>query len=237
MENDINKTISCSNCGLQIEENYCRNCGQFYNSKRLDARGFISDFADSFFSLKRSYLLNLKQLLLKPRIVVKNYWNGYRNFFFSPNRMLIITAFLISIYLYFTKDRFFGVEFQLGNEYSWLGIQFLVVVFLLFFFVLATMITYYKKKKNFFEHIALNSYIFSVITPIFLFLAIVLSYFAEQNILQPLFSIFYFVWIARVFESKWQKILIMATLNLIIFLALIVPFFYGMIILSTQLKT
>ena len=227
MENEVDKTIFCSNCKLQIEENYCPNCGQFHRTKRLNAESFITDFSDSLFSVNRSYLLNLKQLLLKPRFVVENYWNGYRNFFFSPNRMLFITAFILSIYFYFTENYLFGMEIQLGKEFSWLGIQFLVVIFLLCFFLISTRITYIKKKKNLFEHLALNSYIFSATIPILLILTILLYKLLEQNYLQVPFTIFYFVWIARVFETKWWRILMMAAINLIVLIAII-----GMLSLS-----
>lgn len=221
MENDLKKTISCSNCGSQIEENFCSRCGQLYQPKRLNSESFMTDFADSLFSVNKSYLLNLKQLLLKPRFVIENYWNGYRNFFFSPNRMLFITAFLWSIYFYFTKNSLFGMEFQLGENVSWLGIQFLVIVFLLFIFLLSTKITYFKKKKKFFENLALNSYIFSATIPILLILSVFLFKILEQNYLQVPFTIFYFVWIARVFETKWWRILMMATINLIVLLVML----------------
>lgn len=217
MNEETRKTVSCSNCGSQIGKNYCPECGQFYNPNRLTAAGFFSDFADTFFSLNKSYVLNLKNLVTRPRFVVENYWDGFRNFFFSPNRMLLFTTLLLAIYLYFFKNTFLGITFQI-EKIPWLGVQFFITALLLFFFTLSTMITYYRKKKNLFEHLALNGYIFSIITPIFIILSISLKFFYISNYLQAFFIFSYCLWIARVFEKTWWRIVVMAVLNNVIFL-------------------
>lgn len=217
MQPENKAPVICSNCSSSIEINYCSRCGQLYNPRRLDASGFISDFMDTFFALHKSYGLNLKHLLLRPRFVVENYWKGYRNFYFSPNRMLLFTTLLIALYLFFYENTFLGIEFQIEN-YPWVGVQFLVTGLLLFFFILSTLLTYYRKKKNLFEHLALNAYIFSIITSIFLILSIFLKYIYVANYLQMLFIFCYCLWIARVFEQKWWRILGMAILNSVVFL-------------------
>lgn len=217
MQQEEKIPVLCSNCKSEIEKNYCSDCGQFYNPNRLNAAGFVSDFVDTFFALHKSYWLNLKHLFLRPRFVVENYWNGYRNFYFSPNRMLLFTTLLIALYLYFFKNTFLGIEFQM-KSFPWLGVQFFITALLLFFFILSTMITYYRKGKNLFEHLALNAYIFSIVTSIFLILSISLKYIYVANYIQAFFIFCYCLWIARVFERKWWRILGMAILNNIIFL-------------------
>lgn len=79
MQTEEKIPILCSNCESEIKENFCGHCGQFYNPRKLNIVSFVSDFVDSFFALHKSYGMNLKQLLLHPRFVVENYWNGYRN--------------------------------------------------------------------------------------------------------------------------------------------------------------
>ncbi len=217
MNNQELKTVDCSNCGSRIEKNYCPECGQFYNPKRLTAAGFVSDFIDTFFALHKSYVLNLKHLLIRPRFVVENYWNGYRNFYFSPNRMLLFTTLLLALYLYFFENTFLGINFEVESV-PWLGVQFFITALFLFFFILSTIITYFKKKKNLFEHLALNAYIFSIITSIFLILSDLLKYFYLADFLQLIFIFCYCLWIARVFERKWWWILGMALLNSILFI-------------------
>ena len=219
MQKENNSPIICSNCQQQIEKNFCSECGQFYNPKRLNASGFISDLLDTFFALNKSYGMNLKDLLLRPRFVVENYWNGYRNFYFSPNRMLLITTFFIALYLYFNENSFLGTQISLVS-YPWIGIELFVTCALLFFFILSTMITYFRRKKNLFEHLALNAYVFSFVTILFLILSIALEYFNLGEYRQIFFTFFYCIWIARVFEHKWWKILGMAALNLAVFLAM-----------------
>lgn len=220
MQKEHHSSITCSNCQIQIEKNYCSECGQFYNPKRLSAGSLISDFIETFFALNKSYALNAKQLLLRPRFVVENYWSGYRNFYFSPNRMLLISTLFLAIYLYFSDNSFLGIQFDLGNYFPWLGIQFFITVLCLFFFSLSTVIVYFKKKKNVFEHLALNAYILSLSISVFLILSVSLKYVNLANYLQFLFTIFIVLWIARVFEKKWWKIIGMAAMNLIVFLAL-----------------
>ena len=217
MNNQEYKAVSCSNCGSRIEKNYCPECGQFFDPKRLTAAGFFSDFVDAFFALHKSYGLNYKHLLLRPRFVVENYWNGFRNFYFSPNRMLLFTTLLIALYLYFFENTFLGINFEIESV-PWLGVQFFITALFLFFFILSTMITYFKKKKNLFEHLALNAYVFSIITLIFLVLSALLKYFYVSDFLQLMFIFCYCLWIARVFERKWWRILGMALLNSILFI-------------------
>lgn len=219
LQKENNSLIICSNCQQQIEKNYCPECGQLYNPKRLNAVGFISDFVDTFFALNKSYGMNLKDLMLRPQFVVENYWRGYRNFYFSPNRMLLITTFFIALYLYFNENSFLGIQISLVS-YPWLGIELFVTCLFLFVFILSTMITYFRKKKNLFEHLALNAYIFSFTTIVLLILSIPLEYFNLGEYRQVLFTFFYCIWIARVFEHKWWKIVGMAAINLAVFLAI-----------------
>lgn len=172
--------------------------------------------------------MNLRQLLICPQFVVQNYWNGYRNFYFSPNRMLLFATLLIAIYIYIFENSFLGITFEIESV-PWLGVQFFITALFLFFFMLSTMITYFRKKKNLFEHLALNAYVFSIITSIFLILSIFLKYFYVANYIQLLFIFCYWLWVARVFEKKWKKILGMAILNTAIFLAItVVPMYLFM---------
>ena len=219
MDSIDKKSVLCSYCKSEIEKNYCEQCGQYYNSKRLNAAAFLSDFLDAFLSLHKSYGMNLKYLLLQPRFVVENYWKGFRNVFFSPNRMLLLTSFVLGLYLLFSKNTFLGIGFKMDG-YPWIGIQFIITVLFLFLFIISTLITYYKRKKNIFEHLALHAYVFSLSAFIIIILSFPFEYLQIVRYLQIIFIIFHFIWVAKVFETTWKRILKMAALNLLVFLCI-----------------
>src|SRR6056297_3534642 len=87
----------CSVCAIEIEENYCPRCGQYYTTRRITNKGLFLDIIDGLFSLEKSLTTNLKIGILSPDSLVQNYWKGYRRYYFSPGKFLTIALFLNSL--------------------------------------------------------------------------------------------------------------------------------------------
>ncbi|WP_071840008.1 DUF3667 domain-containing protein [Sediminibacterium salmoneum] len=76
----------CLNCESQTIGKYCHNCGQKTDTKRLDFIHFIShDLIHGVFHFDKGLPLTVKELIVRPGKVARNYIQGkrisYYNFF------------------------------------------------------------------------------------------------------------------------------------------------------------
>ena len=117
--------MECLNCGhpLDLSDRYCAYCSQLNTKKQLSLKDFIEEFVDSVFVYDSRLRFTLKDLLLKPGTITKNYVNGQRLKYGNPFRFFLsvsIVYFLLqglltslapggNPFINFTKD---------GNEVS-----------------------------------------------------------------------------------------------------------------------
>jgi hypothetical protein len=208
--------VTCSNCNTEIEKNYCPECGQKITHHKISILGMAEDFGGAFFSLDRSVWLNVKTMLLNPGKIVKNYWNGFRNFYFSPNKFLIISALFLSINFLLFRGVFLGIPFNPKN----ISAQLLFLIIFLPFLTFSSYLTYRIFKKNLVEHLVLNSYSLSIWLLIFSLGSVIINYSCLKFLEHPfllLFLILIIFWNSRVFELSTLKRLLYTGLNLLIF--------------------
>ena len=74
--------MKCSICSTEIIENYCPKCGQYYKNERISIKTILSDLFANIFSLEKSFVEIIKIGLLHPKMLVTNYWNGFRNYYY-----------------------------------------------------------------------------------------------------------------------------------------------------------
>lgn len=215
-------------CKTTFDTKYCEECGVQYLGKRITAALFFSDLIESFFGMQRSILQNFKHLILYPGKVVRSYWEGFRRAYYSPGRMLLIASLVLAVSFYLNKNSFLGLTVSGPKDIS-TNMTFILIMFPVL--VLSTQLSYLHKRKNFFEHLVLNAYVFGLVMSVFAALSIVEGLLYNGSYLQPFLVFCYFVWIARVFEKKWFKTILMAFINALVFSAFIVVLF-----LMTKLK-
>ncbi len=207
---------SCPVCGDTISGKFCHNCGVQYQGRRMTAAVFVSDLIESFFGVHQSVWFNIRHLIKHPDKVVKSYWNGYRRAYYSPGRMLLIASLMLALNFFFNENSFLGLTVK--SENISVNIGFILFSFPLF--VLFTMITYFRKRKNIFEHIVLNAYVFGLVISVFVLLSWLENLVNKGSlILLTMLFIIYFIWVARIFESKRYKIILMTMLNALVFVA------------------
>jgi len=217
--------MKCSVCSNEINEKYCPKCGQYFKNERISSKSILSDMFGNIFSLEKSIFKNIKIGLLQPNILVSNYWNGFRGYYYSPSKFLVIASLFFLIQIAFFND-FFGiiVNSKVAQQFS-----LLFIIILLFSFF--GYITYFKQKKNFYEHLILNIYTTSLWSVIFIPISMVLSVLNTHKSIKTSFIILYLlliiIWNSKVFEMKKHKRYLYVALNiaLIVIIPLIVNLF------------
>ncbi|MDO5617014.1 MAG: DUF3667 domain-containing protein [Cruoricaptor ignavus] len=186
-EENITTFHICKNCESEFEGNYCNNCGQTKNIKRINLAYFLSEIKKIITPVDRGFFFTIKELTVNPGKTINNYIAGKRIKLVPPFSYLAI----LSIIHYFLeqfqnkkpiliegllgvtqalKNRNSDIETNIGiTSLMWLINNYSYTVLLLIpIFSLASFVCFNKSKFNFFEHIIINSYIFGQITILFI---------------------------------------------------------------------
>lgn len=85
------KGLKCLNCGypLYVNENFCPNCAQVNDERRINLKDYLSGFFANFFSFDSKLYRTLKPLLFKPGIVSKEYIEGKRKKYTNPFQLYL----------------------------------------------------------------------------------------------------------------------------------------------------
>lgn len=106
--------IECLNCGhpLDLSDRFCAYCGQLNTTKRLTLKDFIHEFILSVFTYDSRFRYTIKDLLLKPGTITRNYVDGKRIKYANPFRF-----FLSASISYFIILAIVGI-FKTTNDFS-----------------------------------------------------------------------------------------------------------------------
>jgi hypothetical protein len=211
--------MKCSVCSNEIRKNYCSNCGQYFKNGRVTSFTIFWGLFDSFFSIEKSFFMNMKIMLSQPKTIVTNYWNGFRKYYFSPFQFFTIASLFLIINHFFTND-FLGLTIT-SNISSHFAILLLNIILLTMF----SFLLYIKFKKNIFEHLILNIYNVSLWTIIFVPISIILSLETSYNSIADFFLIPFhlliMIWNSKAFQLKKSIRFLFVSLNLVLFYGVI----------------
>lgn len=82
---------------------YCQNCGQAYSVKRITLHGLLHEVFHFFSHLDKGFLFTLKELLLRPGHMQREYIAGFRVRHQKPFSMFFICASLAALDVYWTN--------------------------------------------------------------------------------------------------------------------------------------
>ncbi len=215
--------MKCSVCSSEISENYCSKCGQYFKDERISTRSILTDLFGNIFSLEKSFFKNIKIGLLQPNILVSNYWKGFRSYYYSPSKFLVIASlfFLAQITLF---NDFFGLI--VGSKVAQQFTLLIVIVLVLSFF---SFIIYLKYKRSFYEHLILNIYNVSIWSIIFVPISIISNLLNTNKTIETGFIIIYLlliiIWNSKIFEMTKLKRFIYIALNCLLLVTVPVIFY------------
>lgn len=199
------KTPKCTVCSCDMDGNYCSQCGQQYTNRRVSQSTVFRDLLDNLYGVDQSLLSNLKVALKNPQFLVRNFWKGYRKYYFGPGRYLVIAALALVLNFVVTEESFLLITIESEDVAQ----QFVFLFIFLTLFTLSSFLTYYWPwKKNFAEHAVLNIYTVGLWTILFTPISIVggLLENPAANLVNTTSFLFYatliLIWNSRVFPNQ-----------------------------------
>lgn len=93
-------THQCDNCNAAFDSSYCPDCGQKAGTGRLTMHNVAHELWHGFTHTDKGIVKLWTDLLLRPAVAYRNYFNGRRKSYFSP-----VVFFLLSFGLYIYLDQ------------------------------------------------------------------------------------------------------------------------------------
>lgn len=93
------KESNCLNCGHQVEEHFCTQCGQENIEIKEDALHMISHAIADYFHFESKFFGTIKPLLLQPGYLSKVYVAGKRVAFIHPIRLYIFISIVFFLFM------------------------------------------------------------------------------------------------------------------------------------------
>ena len=93
-----NEQHTCPTCGTQYEGNYCPRCGQSARVGRYSFKNMFKLFLDVWGLGNRSMFRSLRDLILRPGYMIRDYLKGMQMAYFPPFKMFfLLTTFSLII--------------------------------------------------------------------------------------------------------------------------------------------
>lgn len=96
--------VHCLNCGTDYEGNFCPECGQKSDTKRLSLSSVFSLIAAVFTKRDNKTLRTCRELIMQPGIVAREFILGRRGRYNAPMPLLIALVALFSIAVHYMPD-------------------------------------------------------------------------------------------------------------------------------------
>ncbi|WP_310556477.1 DUF3667 domain-containing protein [Flavobacterium sp.] len=99
---NLRKDKTCLNCRYVVENKFCPNCGQKNEDTRKTFHHLFVHFFEDLTHYENAFWRTIKNLLLKPASLTKEYLSGKRLSYLAPVRLYIfisfVTFFLIAVF-------------------------------------------------------------------------------------------------------------------------------------------
>ena len=105
----MNQSKTCLNCEIEINGNYCSNCGQKTNYQRITIKNFIiNDIVHGIWHFEKGIFFTIRESILRPGQAALDYIGGkrikYYNVFYLSIILIGLNLFLIQLYHKFNVD-------------------------------------------------------------------------------------------------------------------------------------
>ena len=160
--------MTCISCNKTHNENYCPYCGERSGIKKITLKSIIEDAFSSVTNMDKGFLFNCKALILRPQKITTNYIYGKRKGILNPISFLIISTTIYLIVLTVFKVPKVLNEINntpkstletLANEVGLFIRTYFKYFWILSIIPLSVSLKLVFKKYNFFEHLAISSFV------------------------------------------------------------------------------
>lgn len=222
---------NCLNCGKQVAEKFCANCGQKASVHRYSFRHFIEhDLIHGIWHVDNGILFTIRELFTRPGHSIREFISGKRVGYFSFVTLLLLILGISHFLSEYTQVKLSDLmpesskgimkEFQEFTKKNPKTILLLTIPFYSFF----SFLWFRKSKLNLTEHFVLNSYKTVGESLIGLFFVIITIFYANIKVLTIVYSfislstLLYAFWFYRQFFATYgysKKSLIIRSLGVV----------------------
>lgn len=114
----IRKDKTCLNCNYVVENRFCPNCGQENTDTRKTFHHLFVHFFEDLTHYENAFWKTIKNLLLKPASLTKEYLSGKRLSYLAPVRLYIFISFVTFFIIAIFPKSDNGDEIISGNQTS-----------------------------------------------------------------------------------------------------------------------
>lgn len=196
----------CKNCEQNFKGNFCMECGQRSDVKRVDFQYIANEIPDSILQINQGFFFTVKELTLRPGRSIQNFLTGKRKAYYKPIAFFLVTAttyFLLAYLLgkdTIIDDFISGVTNSMKDNNKTSGIAVLewisknqsyFILLLIPVFSFASYLAFVRSQFNYFEHVVINLYITGYQMIIYLIFGFL---FASESILSVSAVLFGFIY-------------------------------------------
>ena len=199
---------NCLNCGREINENFCPNCGQKTSVHRYSFKHFIEhDIVHGIWHVDKGFLFTIKELFSRPGSSVREFLQGKRLNLFNVITLLIIILGIGHFLGEYTHVKFADLVSEekskkIMNAFEEFAEKYpkIILLILIPIYSFFSFLWFRKAKLNLTEHFILNAYM-TVGTLIISTLFTIISIFYQN--LEGLRIILYFVQFLSLLYIIW----------------------------------
>lgn len=167
----------CDQCDKELKvTEHCATCGVYYTGKSATFKSLFSDGMSQFLSMEKGSLQTILLSFKNPRRLVLSYYEGYRNRYASPGRILVFTLLALGL-IYYLGDSKESARIKIEENEDLLdplSSLKLTLILLIPYLSISSKIVFYKK---------VDSWVIHIISMIYLFLPRLLLFTIVLNLL------------------------------------------------------
>lgn len=170
--------MNCKACNTAITANFCPDCGQPKNLKRIDGHYILHEI-EHVLHFERGILYTVKELCLNPGQTIRNYMSENRSRLVKPVFFIIITSLIYTLISHFFHLEEYvkaeGLEKSaIGSIFKWIQANYGYANILTGAFVALWLKVFFKKYGyNFYELLIMLCFTLGISMLIFAFFGII----------------------------------------------------------------
>ena len=239
---------ACLNCGTKVDDNYCPHCGQRVQAIRLPFKDLAGEAVSTFLNFDGLWWHSLRELMLRPGKVTREYLNGKRASYLPPLRtyLSVSVVYFLTLQLRGPRQVLF-INFGEGEQgASAAGSHMQYALFFLVPLLGAVLHLLFWKRRGFYvEYLVFAVHLHSVWFVLFS-LKLVLDWllgFGSGGVIDGLQSgiagltqllpvVYFVISLRRVFGSSWIISIVTAITAITLYLFLMASFVVGLVYLQ-----
>lgn len=177
------KNNQCKNCNTYFEGNYCKNCGQSADQKRITMSFLVEKLLNGLFHINRGLFYTIIELFVHPGTMLRGYIAGKRINYINPFTYLVVIS-LVGGFIYTWSgilahlDQIFPATDELMNFTSkYFSARMLLIIPL---YALLCSVLFKSFKYNLAEHLIINTFLISQ-SIVFLFVGMLFYWFVKPD--------------------------------------------------------